>query len=649
MFSSMTIKNKLLLNIGIMFIGIIFILIMVYNSVVELENEYIKTQDYQKHSSDLKSVLIGGLMLNSAKGVLSRDVSDKQAMNTMQSGCDKIAEYFNKIKSTNKSLADTLNSPIQNCLDSANNLIFKAKNKIEYTEADLERSLSAWRELKGNIATSLVPLKEQVEVSRKKYNNLIRTTLLQLVIGSIVLLIIVLVVNYLIVNNIVSLLGNFKEYLEGFFRFLNRESTDIADFNITSKDEISQMALQVQTNINKIKENIKEDEAFIEDVKVVLNRACNGWLSQHIESDTSYPSLNELKFLINTMLHNQKEIFNKINGILEEYTKHDYRMHLEIEGIERGGVLDKLIHDINSLQSTITDMLIDNKYNGLSLDNSSDILLENVEILSRNSNHAAASLEETAAALEEITSNITSNTENVVQMAQYASQLTKSANEGQELAKETTTAMDHINVEVMAINEAIAIIDQIAFQTNILSLNAAVEAATAGEAGKGFAVVAQEVRNLASRSAEAANEIKSLVETAKNKANGGKLIADKMIEGYGLLNVNIEKTISLINNIETASKEQQKGIVQINDAITSLDKQTQENANIASKTYSVAMETDKIAKVVVSHADSKQFNGKESIKLDSNIKNDDTLINHDNKSIKKEYVDQDDDSQWEEL
>ena len=84
--------------------------------------------------------------------------------------------------------------------------------------------------------------------------------------------------------------------------------------------------------------------------------------------------------------------------------------------------------------------------------------------------------------------------------------------------------MDEINTQVNAINEAITVIDQIAFQTNILSLNAAVEAATAGEAGKGFAVVAQEVRNLASRSSEAAKEIKELVLNATTKANQGKIL-----------------------------------------------------------------------------------------------------------------------------
>ncbi|MBI3873762.1 MAG: hypothetical protein HY307_01930 [Arcobacter sp.] len=145
------------------------------------------------------------------------------------------------------------------------------------------------------------------------------------------------------------------------------------------------------------------------------------------------------------------------------------------------------------------------------------------------------------------------------------------------------------------------------------SLNAAVEAATAGEAGKGFAVVAQEVRNLATRSSEAANEIKKLVQNATQKANNGKQIADSMISGYVALNENIEQTINIIKDVEMASKEQLAGINQINDAVASLDQQTQRNAMIASQTHDVAVQTDTIAKLVVSDANKKEFTGKNNI------------------------------------
>ena len=199
-------------------------------------------------------------------------------------------------------------------------------------------------------------------------------------------------------------------------------------------------------------------------------------------------------------------------------------------------------------------------------------------------------------------------------MASFSSSVTKSANDGEKLANQTTVAMDEINTQVNLINDAISIIDQIAFQTNILSLNAAVEAATAGEAGKGFAVVAAEVRNLASRSAEAAKEIKTIVENATKKANQGKEIANYMISGYKELNENISQTINLISDIEMSSKEQLMGIEQINDAVTQLDQQTQQNAAVASQTHDVAVITDEIAKLVVSNADAKEFNGKNEVK-----------------------------------
>jgi len=371
------------------------------------------------------------------------------------------------------------------------------------------------------------------------------------------------------------------------------------------------MSKVVNDNIVKTKSLIEQDEKLIDDVKRVVLLVNDGKINQNINVTTENKSLEELKRLFNEMLKTiSLNVDNDINLIKEsliKYQNSDFTHRIT-------NPTGKTSQGLNSLAEIINSMLVENKSNGLTLDLSSDILLENVKTLSASSNQAAASLEETAAALEEITSNISHNTDNVVKMAGYANALSKSAGNGQDLANQTTGSMDEINDEVSAINDAISVIDQIAFQTNILSLNAAVEAATAGEAGKGFAVVAQEVRNLASRSADAANEIKTLVENATTKANKGKSIADKMILGYDGLNDNITKTLNLIADVEHASKEQYEAIEQINNAIAQLDQQTQSNAVVASQTHEVARQTDTIAKLVVSDANEKEFIGKDNIK-----------------------------------
>ena len=441
---------------------------------------------------------------------------------------------------------------------------------------------------------------------------------ISLIVLAISSVFIFIIFSLIIANIILKSLNDFKNGLLSFFDYLNKKKETTQLLDLSAKDEFGEMALFVNENIKQIETTLNQDIALIEDAKTVMQRVNNGWYSQLIVKSTTNTTLEEFKNNVNIMIKSTKKRFEEVDFILEDYTKLNYTKTLELKSNdEKGGVFEKLVLGINSLQNSITKMLIDNKTNGLTLDESSDILLANVDKLNLSSNEAAASLEETAAAVEEITSNIRLNTENITKMAALSSEVIASATSGEKLANETTFAMDEINVQVNLINDSITVIDQIAFQTNILSLNAAVEAATAGEAGKGFAVVAAEVRNLANRSAEAAKEIKQIVENATSKANDGKRISGNMIQGYQKLNESISHTTDLITDIQNSSKEQLLGIEQINDAINSLDQQTQENAMIASQTHDVAAITDDIAKLIVNDTNEKEFKGKNEIKAKS--------------------------------
>ncbi len=254
-----------------------------------------------------------------------------------------------------------------------------------------------------------------------------------------------------------------------------------------------------------------------------------------------------------------------------------------------------------------SQMLTENKTNGLTLQNSSEVLLQSMETLNVASLQAKGSLEETSEVLEKITQNVSFSSSQTQNMATLASEVTQGVNVGQQLAKQTNSAMDEIDTQVASINEAINIIDKIAFQTNILSLNAAVEAATAGQEGKGFAVVAQEVRNLAERSTQAAKEIKNLVLQATTKANDGKAIANEMILGYANLNTIVDKTMELITSVAQSAKEQQEGIVQINESVTLLHQQINANSQVALQSNTIAVKTSNIANTIVENVYKKVF------------------------------------------
>ena len=394
----------------------------------------------------------------------------------------------------------------------------------------------------------------------------------------------------------------------------NMDNKDVSlEINTSMSSEYKQIKDVIDAREVELLKKENTDLLLIEEANEVMNNLKQGNYSDIIKTSTLNEPLEKFKKSVNEMILETKEHFSNINEILFEYTNYDYRNKLALNGISENGQFALLVSSVNQLKVAITQMLLENKENGVSLQNSSEILLVNVDKLNISSNEAATSLELTSTVLDEITQNVSKTSEQTSMMSQLANSVGSSANDGRNLATKTTVAMDEINNQVSEISKSISIIDQIAFQTNILSLNAAVEAATAGEAGKGFAVVAQEVRNLANRSKEAAKEIKDIVESAKIKAGEGKMIADNMIEEYNHLSNDIDKTVEIIKDVASISKEQQIGIIKINESVDVLEQQIKTNLDVSSQANDIAIKTSHTANTIVDTANQKEFEGKDTI------------------------------------
>jgi len=401
-------------------------------------------------------------------------------------------------------------------------------------------------------------------------------SLIYTAIGVIIIILIVITLIIIIFSRKI-IIKPLKELDEAIIS-ISQNSNTSSRVVIEQDDEIGRVANNFNAYLDKIEEGIKQDAKVIEEAISIVDKAKDGFYTYEIKQVAASKEVELLKNNVNEMLKVTENNLTLITNALIEFgnARYDY----VIDGKSSGNV-GSLIKGTNALGLSVSEVLcmVDNTANSLS--RNAESLAATSEQLSASSTHQAVSLEETAAAIEEITSTINQTDSRTNQMLEIAKELQQTSKDDNRLAHQTGEAMKEIDNATDDIVQAITIIDQIAFQTNILSLNAAVEAATAGEAGKGFAVVAQEVRNLASRSAEAANEIKKLVNFAREKTEEGKFTADKMLESFKFLNDKVSEVTTIVTGVTEATHEQKIGMDQINSAVNQLDKATQENANAA--------------------------------------------------------------------
>ncbi len=391
-----------------------------------------------------------------------------------------------------------------------------------------------------------------------------------------------------------------------FFAFLGQKKERPERLAVSSKDEFGQMAGVINDNIERIEEGLKRDRLFIKEATQIVTKVSQGQLAPRLQSIANTPALNELRSVINKMIEGLDQNVRSILNVLEAFGEDNYTAMADAEGLE--GELRELLEGVNRLGDSISGMLCASLKNGQILEGSSQELGGYVHTLSDATSDQVQALEETVGAVEKIAETIRHTTQKALRMSRIAEETQQSAQSGNQLANSTMDAMEEIVKSANAINEAIGVIDTIAFQTNILSLNAAVEAATAGEAGKGFAVVAQEVRNLAGRSAEAAKRIKELVGEAQQRAEEGKEISVHMMEGFNALSGKIEETSSLVGDVTQQSHHQMEEIEHINAIVATIGHKTQESAKVAAQTREIAARTAQMAKRLVEETRGKRFN-----------------------------------------
>ncbi|MES2583617.1 MAG: methyl-accepting chemotaxis protein [Pseudomonadota bacterium] len=272
-------------------------------------------------------------------------------------------------------------------------------------------------------------------------------------------------------------------------------------------------------------------------------------------------------------------------NIAETVAAGDLSSHIDVSSKDETG---QLFRALQSMQDSLVTVVSRVRNGSETVSSASSEIAEGNNDLSARTEQQASALQQTAASMEQLNSAVQQNADNARQANQLAQNASTVAVQGGEVVGQVVETMKGINESSRKIADIIQVIDGIAFQTNILALNAAVEAARAGEQGRGFAVVASEVRSLAGRSADAAKEIKQLINASVERVEQGSSLVDKAGATMTEVVASIRRVTDIMGEISAASSEQSAGVSQVGEAITQMDHTTQQNAALVEEMAAAA-------------------------------------------------------------
>ncbi|GGD40223.1 methyl-accepting chemotaxis protein [Pseudoxanthomonas indica] len=335
--------------------------------------------------------------------------------------------------------------------------------------------------------------------------------------------------------------------------------------------------------------------AINNEIKQLAAAAAAGDFSHRGDEERYQHDFRAMVAGLNGLMTTTDANLSEVSALLQAIARGDLtaRMHGDFRG-----VFARMRDDANATVSQLTDIVSRIQEASGTINLAAGEIATGNDDLAHRTEQQAANLEETAASMEELTSTVRQNADSARQANQLAISAAAVASSGGEVVGQVVDTMRDIETSSRKISDIISVIDGIAFQTNILALNAAVEAARAGEQGRGFAVVASEVRTLAQRSAQAAKEIKGLIEASVDRVADGSMLVHQAGATMGDIVASVQRVTDIMAEISAASQEQSAGIEQVNLTITQMDEATQQNAALVEEATAAARSMEEQAQTL---------------------------------------------------